>query len=156
MMELSRSSSECSAVAVEVLMLSDLWPLLDDGEWSVVALVFELKASTSMLGEERTTGRTVVDSMADGWWWWCWWWWWWLFAVTLPLVTATARRVGSWGVSLFCGTADCSGGQVGSEEWLLVFMLLLVSTASALQFQDKPLIKNKPIYDYLYTLCKPR
>lgn len=49
-LELSRSSA---VSAVEDMLICDLWPLFDDGEESLVALVFELKASTSMLGEER-------------------------------------------------------------------------------------------------------
>lgn len=67
--ELSRSSGELSAVADVVICVGLWWPLLDDGEMSLLALVFELKASTSMLGDVRMgRGRAVswVDSLADG------------------------------------------------------------------------------------------
>lgn len=56
-----------------------------------MALVFELKASTSMLGDERTAGVlavVVMDSLAEDRWWW-------LLVVVTPLVMVEARRMGS-------------------------------------------------------------
>lgn len=76
------------------------------GDVSLVAVVFELKASTSMLGDDRTVGRDGVGSLADG------------LGLAVPLVTGPARRRGSMGVSVVrCGNGSELGAVV---SWLLI------------------------------------